>query len=557
MTDKKKRYVWRTIALAGTLAWAGMSMPFSVFASETSGSISDEEASRMEGASRMEEAERALAETIHDNSFEDEEIEPSQGRSEEEKADLSHGESEEGEQTELPREKPEEGERIESLEELKERDRMGVSEDVHGELSGRSDTSDDTYIDAVSAMPDEPRNCQINMTAILPEELRLALFADVRNISTHTVYRLPLYFDNGYTQRCYVESGKYSVTNIGVYDDATGKYDFIFPEDFALSEHETVDLFTMLADEEAVQEEIDERLGNTSSAEDTEENDLWVGPKKDKELTVPSDYDVTHIGAGGGKVGIEGDAAREYEIIIRIVKGGIPGIVTVKYSMSGENGPWSEETAVPLAGNIKLSDDTENRAKDSGLTAYFSADPRDPDSFFVEGDQYSAYIPDPSTELVIQHKGDGAAELTVGELVQGTHAFYLLHDGGYAIRAEVLKGGSFGDAVLRISKDSGKSFMEQMVMPEDGIIALPEIGVELVFTGTDNDSLMAAGDTYSVDAVKEDYMPLILGVTAFLLIVGSVLYGMFRQYMLRLLPSASDYRIEPYIPYAERERQEL
>ena len=231
--------------------------------------------------------------------------------------------------------------------------------------------------------------------------------------------------------------------------------------------------------------------------------------------------------------------------------------MTVKYSMDGENSVWSEETDVPLAGNIRLYETSENSGKDSGLTAYFSADPRNLESLFAEGDQYTAYIPDPATELAITHKGDGAAALEVHELMLGTHAFHLLYEGGYAIRVEVLRGGSYGEVVIRISTDGGKSFMEQMLLPEDGIIPLPDVGVELVFTGSDNDSLMIEGDSYSVDAVKENYMPLIIGVTAFLMAAAGILYGLFRRYMLRQLPESSEYRIEPYIPYAEREKQHV
>ena len=419
-----------------------------------------------------------------------------------------------------------------------------------------SDFGDDIYIDALFTERDEKRSAQVNMTALLSDDLRLDVFADLRCITSHTVYRLPLYFENGYMQRCYVEPGEYTVTNISVFGDSTGKYSFVFPEDFSISENEVIDLFTMLTDEEVVQKELDERLGRIPVSEGQE--DASGSGLADKEaLTIPSDYDVKHNGTGGGKIGVKGEAPREYEIVIRVCKGGIPGIMAVQYSMDGENGVWSEKTDVPLAGNIRLFDQSKDGGKDSGLTAYFSADPRDPESLFAEGDQYTVYIPDPSTELAINHKGDGAAILGVHELVSGTHAFHLLYEGGYAIRVEVLRGGSYGNAVIRISSDGGKSFAEQMYLPEDGIIPLPDVGVELVFTGSDNESLMVEGDSYSVDAVKENYMPLMVGVIVFILAVLGVLYVAFRRYMLRQLPGPSEYRIEPYIPYAEREKQPI
>ena len=266
---------------------------------------------------------------------------------------------------------------------------------------------DDVYIDAVATVPDEEHNCQINMTAFLPDKFGLDCYADIRNMDTHRVYRLSLHPENGYTQVCYVEPGTYMVTNIGVFGDSTGRYDFLFPEDFILSEGEAVDLITMLSDEEEVQKEIDERLGTDGISSASDENDFLTIGERDKgqEFLVDTDFEVEHTGDGGGKVGIKGDAIGEYDVSILVVKGGIPGTMTVKYSLTGESGLWSDEIAVPLAGNIVLYETGEGGSeKDSGLKAYFAADPRDPDSLFAAGDTYTAYVPDPSTELVIKHK---------------------------------------------------------------------------------------------------------------------------------------------------------
>ena len=136
------------------------------------------------------------------------------------------------------------------------------------------------------------------------------------------------------------------------------------------------------------------------------------------------------------------------------------------------------------------------------------------------------------------------------------HAFHILYDGGYSIRVEVLKNGSFDDAVVHISSDGGKTYGAEMTVPEDGVIRLEDIGIELCFTGSDSASLFVEGDIYSVDAVKEDYIPLIIGVSAFLIGVLAVLYGLFRRYMMKQLPGASAYRIEAYTPFSEREKAE-
>ena len=418
---------------------------------------------------------------------------------------------------------------------------------------------DDVYIDAVATVPDEELNCQINLTAFLPEKFGLDCYADIRNMDTHRVYRLSLHPENDYTQICYVEPGTYMVTNIGVFDDSTGKYEFLFPEDFILSEGEAVDLITMLSDEEGIQNEIDERLGKGGTSSASDENDFLTMDEGDKgqEFSVGTDFEVEHTGEGRGKVGIKGGTIGEYEVSIMVVKGGIPGTMTVKYSLTGESGLWSDEIAVPLAGNIDLYDLGDGGSKkDSGLKAYFAADPRDQDSLFVAGDTYTAYVPDPSTDLVIKHKGDGSAVLEIDEIRRGMHAFHLIYDGGYSIKAEVLKGGSFADAVVHVSTDGGKTYDAEMVVPEDGVIRLDDIGIMLCFTGLDSTSLFVTGDIYSVDAVKEDYLPLIIGVSAFLMGVLAVLYVLFRRYMMNQLPGASAYRIEEYTPFAEREKTE-
>ena len=68
-------------------------------------------------------------------------------------------------------------------------------------VEAETGADDDIYIDALSTERDADHTCQVNMTALLPENLRLDIFADLRCITSHTVYRLPLYFENEYTQR--------------------------------------------------------------------------------------------------------------------------------------------------------------------------------------------------------------------------------------------------------------------------------------------------------------------------------------------------------------------
>ncbi len=175
---------------------------------------------------------------------------------------------------------------------------------------------------------------------------------------------------------------------------------------------------------------------------------------------------------------------------------------------------------------------------------------------FLPGDTFSAYAPGPATEVRIKHKGDGTAELSVRSLTKEGRVFHLLEDGGYAVVVEVLKDGSFGEAVMRISADGGKEFTGEYYIPQSGRIALPEVGVELVFTGTPGDSLFLAGDAYTVTAERTDYTKLILMVSLMILLVCAVSYLTFDAYMKKQIPGRSVYRIEPYVPFSEDPAEE-
>ena len=278
----------------------------------------------------------------------------------------------------------------------------------------------------------------------------------------------------------------------------------------------------------------------------------WSG---EEPLTkIESDLEVTHEGTGTGRIGVTGDPVKEYDLLIRITRGGIPGDMSVQVSMDG-GARWSEEQEITLAGNLPLYEQTEKKKQMTGLTAHFYAGETDTETSFVTGDEYRAYAMDPLTDIRITHKGDGLAELSVTPLSTDGRVFHLLEDGNYVIRIEILRSGSYGEAVMRLSADDGVTYTNEMFVPASGLIALPEIGVQLSFTGNEGSSLFVEGDHYEIRPERTDYLKKILIVLAVLIITAGILYYAFDRYMKSKLPGPSVYRIIPYKPISETEEQ--
>ena len=128
---------------------------------------------------------------------------------------------------------------------------------------------------------------------------------------------------------------------------------------------------------------------------------------EDPLLEIESDLEITHIGTGRGMVGITGDPRKEYDLLLRIARGGAPGDMSVQVSL--DNGSfWSEEQEITLAGNLPLYERKDGKKEFSGLTAHFSVqDPADPETFFQTGDEFRAFAMDPADDIVIDLEKDG------------------------------------------------------------------------------------------------------------------------------------------------------
>lgn len=400
------------------------------------------------------------------------------------------------------------------------------------------DGDEAAVIEAVTTSQSSETPNQVNFKVTVPERFALSCYAQIEHKESGKIYNLPLYPDNKYEQRCFVPDGSFSVAKIGVYDDSTGTYVFEIPEDFTLSNNGAIDLTSTLSNYDEVQEMIDNKV------------EMVTGDGKgneEEEISVESDYEITHEGNGTGLVGIVGDPEGEYNIFIEVVKSGILGTAEIRYTMDGGL-HWSEHIPIPLSAKIRLNaTNDKGKVSASGLTALFDVSPLNQENGFVADDTYKCYVPDPKTEVVIDHKGSGGVVLTVIPINPESHVYDLLAAFGDKIVVSVLRSGDFGKAVVEISFDGGKSYLDEMYLPESGAIQLPGIGVILQFTKNGSGSLIE-GDTYTVYAEKKTYTKAII-FGCCLLLIALVAFIIYANRMKAMIPGYGAYHISAYKPY--------
>ena len=176
---------------------------------------------------------------------------------------------------------------------------------------------------------------------------------------------------------------------------------------------------------------------------------------KTDSIYVRSDYEVTHTGSGISELGIIGEAYDEYDLLIKITKSG--GLKEGYFQCSTDKGKtWGEEKQIPLSGIYILGS--------TGLTIeFYSVD----DIGFLTGDTYHCYIPDPTKKIVIKQEIGSKVNITVESDSEDVKAFDVLENSEAAIRIKIIKEGTIGTAVWRLSTDGGLTWGEEEYAKEE------------------------------------------------------------------------------------------
>ena len=416
----------------------------------------------------------------------------------------------------------------------------------------RPEADETNIISALNTAYANDNSCEIDAVGIVPDDFGLNFYINVKNMDTGDIYQIPLYKENSYKQRCYVKDGSYTVLDVSVFEDAIGRYPFTIPDDFNMKPDETLTLTVTLENYGAVEQEIEQKKDAVEKglSDHLYENygELETTNKQtDNTVSVESDFDVIYQGKSTARIGITGKQHGEYDLRIKIVKGGFPGEAIV--SISTDKGvTWGADTTVPLDSFIRIPG--------TGLTLEFAIS-KDDNIGFIAGDMYSCYINDPDTDLIITQGRDCSAKLSLSCPDPNKHPFNVLEDNGLSLLIRVDKSGDFGSAVISVSLDGGKSYGEQLIVPEEGFITLSGYGLVCDFRSFKNDEIVSSstgftkGSSYTAVAYRKSYkniIYLLIGICS--IVCLSAVYGYIK--MMSFMPKASQYRINPYIPYQKR-----
>ncbi len=121
------------------------------------------------------------------------------------------------------------------------------------------DSLDDTVIDVMTLSSSEENNCQLTISARMPDGFDANIYVQLKNYSTGRVYQYTLYEVNGFSQRGYVPEGEYRMLECGVYGDTNGVFPFILVDDFSLKYGEVSAEVVSLQDEQTAIEIIEKR----------------------------------------------------------------------------------------------------------------------------------------------------------------------------------------------------------------------------------------------------------------------------------------------------------
>ena len=393
-----------------------------------------------------------------------------------------------------------------------------------------ADGLDGEIVDATSLGATEANNCQLSIGVSMPEGFDANCYVQFQNVDTGVIYNFPLYFTNHFVERGNIPDGRYRLFDSGAYDDIYGMVAFNPVDDFNLSYGEAKSITLSLANEQEIIDLISERTLEEES-------------KVKKEYSFShSDYEATHTGTGTGNISATGLASADYRLVVKITKGGIPGDMSIAYSIDdGET--YSEPVDIALDSkwsfdNVSFLFEVPSITNENGTVTNGS---------FAEGDTYRFVFWDPN-EVLEYSNGDSPCSMDIKDDNPDKNPYRTMQEIELSsVEVRFVKGGSPGEAVYVYRTDS-TDWSEQAVLPEDAIIHLPDTTLYLEFSSNSSELKFTGDETFSVSFPKESGInPLYVLIIFLVVVLGGGYFAVYYFFKSQMV-SQGVYSIHEYTP---------
>lgn len=333
-----------------------------------------------------------------------------------------------------------------------------------------------SYVENAETKRTDETPCQLTVTSEVPKGFGLNCFVELMRDDDDKIYRVTTTEENDYSDYIFLAAGKYKVVSSGVFGDNASGYTFSMSDKAIKLEKKDSKHITATLDQfQSVQDEIDEKSG----ADMETFSDYFPTGIDDVVMDEHGNlrYECSSEATGRG-ITAYGNAIGEYDIVIKIVKGGVIG--EAKFEISADGGKTFTSSGVsglevPTPYGIYLDFWVEN----------------DNDEF-VENDTFTTKVYETFTE---RHTH------TVPIVLSG----HPENDHDYII--QILSPGNEGVAKFELLEDEESVLID--TIPEDGRYEI-EDGMTIIFAN----NVYAKGAKYDIKVRSNsdivDYTPLII-----------------------------------------------
>lgn len=363
--------------------------------------------------------------------------------------------------------------------------------------AGPSSSVDNPILDPQKS---NENNSEIIAKADVPDGFEPDTYLQIQNQDTRDVYQISILNENDYRGDAWVPAGDYTILFAGVPEDTTNKYPFELPNPsyFTAEEDGSQTITVRLENYDEIYDMLhsqnDEETDETPSEDETTSDQTEELPSD--AAIVPDIYPWRVVNKTGGEGGTETievsydpntQVQDVYNCVVKISHSG--GLGTGKFRMSLDGGKnWSNENDLTADYSIRILED--KKPFDTGIHLHFE------DTDYTIGTTYSLST---LKEWKVTHSGSG------------TGVFYFGGVPKYDIAGvvKIVTGGTPGKATYQYSEDGGKTWQDEEVLPQNGVLDTGNDDITCRFTK----GVYMEGDTYKVSIVgvpDKDYSTAIL-----------------------------------------------